>query len=335
MKKTIFLASVGVVRLVALAGCNTAEDAAGEAQETLILATQLDANSPFGVGFERFKEVIEEETNGEVTAEIHTDGSLGGNEDLLLQSIASGAVDMTVVSPGFMTQAIREVDLFSMPYLFTSEEHWERVVDGEVGKETNAMIEEETNLRVLGYWSAGVRNFYGFHEVNAPEDLQNVSIRTQDSPAVQDAWSALGAIPTSVAWDEMYQALQNRVVDASENDFTNMYQSSHHEVTPYISLTEHDFATRFFLTSDVVLERFDAEQQEAIWKAAEEATLAAREADREMAEDSLKRLEEEGAVLNEVDTAPFMEQTEHVREQAAKDLGALELYEAIQALAEE
>lgn len=332
--KIRLLVSISLITAV-LAGCGNTDEVAVEEPGTIILATQLDSNSPYAAGFERFKEVVEEESDGQMTAEIHTNGSLGGNEDALLQSIAAGSVDISVISPGFMTQALREVDLFSMPYLFTSYEHWERVVDGEIGEELSEMVQNDTNLRVLGYWSAGVRNYYGATAVEEVEDLENVSIRTQDSPAVQDAWEALGSIPTSVAWDEMYQALQNRVVDASENDFTNIYQSSHHEVTPYISLTEHDFTTRLFLTSDSFLESFDEEQQEVIMKAAEEATTVAREIDLELADSSLESLEEEGAIVNEVDTAPFIEQTEAVRERVAEDLDALELYEAIKELADE
>ncbi|TSB47822.1 TRAP transporter substrate-binding protein [Alkalicoccobacillus porphyridii] len=334
MNKTMMIALVGVLAIVS--GCATTEETVGDPGDPkkLILATQLDENSPYAVGFNTFKEQIELETEGAITAEIHTNGSLGGNEDTLLQSIATGGVDMTVVSPGFMTQVLREVDLFSMPYLFSSYDHWLRVVDGDVGNEMSAMVEEDTNLQVLGYWSAGVRQYYGLQPVNEVDDLRNVSIRTQDSPGIQDSWSALGAIPTSVAWDEMYQALQNRVVDASENDFTNIYQSSHHEVTPYLSLTDHDFTTRFFLTSDVVMERFNEEEQLAIQRAAEVATEAAREADLELAETSIERLEEEGAIVNEVDIEPFIEQTEPVRERMADELEAREIFEAIRSLAD-
>lgn len=334
MRKSLLVS--GFVMVFALTGCvNSDEGASMEEQETIILATQLDSDSPFAVGYETFAEVLEEESGGQLTAEIHTDGSLGGNEDELLQSIATGAIDMAVISPGFMTQTLREIDLFSMPYLFTSYGHWERAMDGEVGDELQAMLEEETNLRVLGYWTAGVRNYYGFSEVNEVDDLNNVSIRAQDSPAVVAAWSELGAIPTSVAWDEMYQGLQNRVVDASENDFTNIYQSSHHEVAPYISLTEHDFTTRLFLTSDALLEGFDAEQQQVIMRAAEEATKAAREADLELAETSLENLQEEGAQINEVDTEPFIEAMEPVIEENAEEMEVLDLYEKIRESADE
>lgn len=333
-KKNVLI--VGTLALI-VSGCSNTNVVSGSDPgdpQKLILATQLDASSPYAVGFEAFKNAVEEETGGTVTAEIHTNGSLGGNEDALLQSIATGGVDMAVVSPGFMTQVLREVDLFSLPYLFTSYDHWERVVDGEIGIEMSNMIEQGTNLQVLGYWTAGVRNYYGVEPVNEVADLRNVSIRTQDSPAIQDSWSALGAIPTSVAWDEMYQALQNRVVDASENDFTNIYQSSHHEVTPYLTLTEHDFTTRFFLTSDIVMDRFSEEEQAAIYAAADIATEAAREADKELAEQSLIRLEEEGVIVNEIDTTPFIEQTEPIREEAALHLEAKDLFEAIRHLSD-
>ncbi|MBB6449990.1 tripartite ATP-independent transporter DctP family solute receptor [Geomicrobium halophilum] len=322
-----FLVLLSVVGL--LTACNAAEEADGDNSIHLIMATQLDANSPFAAGFEKFQDVLEEKSNGEMTAEIHTDGALGGNEDELVRSLETGAVDMTVVSPGFMTQAVEEVDLFSLPYLFTSEEHWEQAMDGEVGEETRERVEDDSNLRVLDYWSAGVRHYYGFEPIEEPEDLRNVSIRAQDSPAVQDAWESLGALPTSVAWDEMYQGLQNRVVDASENDLTNIYQASHHEIAPHITLTEHDFTTRMFLTSDRVFEQLDDEQEAIFWEAVEEATEMARETDMEMAEESKELLIEEGAEIHDVDIVPFIEETEEVRERAAEELGVEELYEKI------
>jgi TRAP-type transport system periplasmic protein len=300
----------------------------------LIAATQLDSDSPFTVGFERFKEVIEEETDGEITVEIHTDGSLGGNEDELVQNMETGSVDLVVASPGFMAQATNVVDFFAMPYLFESNEHWESVVDGDIGELVFDQVEENTSFKMLGYWSAGVRNYYGFDPIESPDDLQNVQIRTQDSPVVTNTWETLGANPTSVAWDEMYQALQNRVIDASENDFTNIYQASHHEVTTNISLTEHDYTTRMFFTSDEIYSSLSEEQQQAFDTAAEEATIAARESDRELAEESLDLLEEGGMEVNDVDQEPFIEMTESVREEAAESLDMTEELEEVESMRE-
>jgi TRAP-type transport system periplasmic protein len=312
---------------------NEASEADGESVN-LIAATQLDDESPFTVGFERFKEVIEEETDGSVTVEIHTDGALGGNEDELVQNMETGSVDLVVASPGFMAQASNVVDFFAMPYLFESNEHWESVVDGEIGDLVSQQVEDNTNFKMLGYWSAGVRNYYGFEPIETPDDLQNVQIRTQDSPVVTNTWETLGANPTSVAWDEMYQALQNRVIDAAENDFTNIYQASHHEVTTNISLTEHDYTTRLFFTSDEIYSGLSDEQQQAFDMAAEEATIAARESDRDLADESLDLIEEAGVEVNEVDKEPFIEMTDSVREEAAESLDMVEELEEVDSMRE-
>ncbi|WP_227003955.1 TRAP transporter substrate-binding protein [Salicibibacter halophilus] len=316
-------------------GTGDEEGETAEGDVNLIAATQLDAESAFAEGFARFQEVVEEESDGSVTVEIHTDGALGGNEDELVQGLETGNVDLVAASPGFMTQTVEEVDFFAMPYLFESTEHWESVVDGEVGETIANEIEDNTNFNILGYWSAGVRNVYGFEPVETPEDLEGLELRSQDSTVVQNTWNALGAQPSSVAWDEMYQALQNQVVDASENDFTNIYQESHHEVASYISETEHDYTTRLFFTADRIYDNLNEEQQEAVELAAEEATIAAREADEELAEESREALLEDGAEINEVDTEPFMEITEPVREEAVEDLGMEDLYQEVLDLAEE
>ncbi|SDK03355.1 TRAP transporter substrate-binding protein [Sediminibacillus albus] len=335
MKKRLGILFSAIV-LSVMAACGGADTEDGNAAENgsvnLIAATQLDADSPFAVGFEKFKEVIESETDGDVTVEIHTDGALGGNEDELVQNLESGSVDLVVASPGFMTQAVKEVDFFALPYLFESRDHWKTVVDGEVGETLFSKIEENTSFKMLGYWSAGVRNYYGFKPIEQPEDLKGVKVRVQNSPVVQNTWKAFGAQPANVAWNEMYQALQNKVIDAAENDFTNIYQASHHELATYISETEHDFTTRLFFTADRVYDQLNDEQKQAFEKAATEATEAALKADDELAEESLKAMKEQGVEVNEVDKQPFVDLTEPIRQDAVKDLGMEDLYQKVQDL---
>ncbi|RSL30281.1 TRAP transporter substrate-binding protein [Salibacterium salarium] len=319
-------------------GGESSSEGSGSGSEedvNLIAATQLDSESAFAAGFEKFKEVVEEESDGSVSVEVHTNGDLGGNEDELVQNLETGSVDLVAAAPGFMAQSVEEVDFFSMPYLFESRDHWESAIDGEVGQSLEEEIEGNTNFEVLGYWSAGVRNYYGSEPIETPEDLEGKSLRTQDSPVVTNTWEALGAQPTSVAWDEMYQALQNGVVDSAENDFTNIYLASHHEVADHISQTEHDFTTRLFFTSSDIFDGLSESQQEAVMTAAEEATKAERETDRELAEESRATMEEEGVEINEVDKQPFIEQTESVREDAAENLGLVEEYEKVLDLKEE
>ena len=78
----------------------------------------------------------------------------------------------------------------------------------------------------MAYWSSSVRDYYGKKPVTKPEDLKGMTIRTQSSQVQQDFWKACGAIPTSVAWGELYQALQQGVVDSAENDYTSFMLKS-------------------------------------------------------------------------------------------------------------
>ncbi|WP_181833203.1 TRAP transporter substrate-binding protein [Bacillus taeanensis] len=333
MKKLFSKLSCGLLMISMLAACGSQESATtgSEAEKSvkIIAAHVTDEGSPYQVGMEKFKEVVEAETNGSVTVEIHPNGELGGNEDELVQKMATGSVDVIVSSPGFMAQTAPEVDFFAMPYMFASYDHWNTVVDSEVGQAVSSKIEEKTDFKVLGYWSAGIRNYYGQKPVEKPADLKNVKVRVQNSPVVKDTWSAFGAQPAHVAWNELYQALQNGVVDAAENDFTNYFLSKQYEVAPKMSLTEHDVATRLFFMTSTKFENLSKEQQEAVIKAGNEASKAEREADLKLGEEYKQKLLDEGVEINEVEKTPFVESTEEIRVQTAEKLGMSELYEKV------
>lgn len=298
-------------------------------QITLIAAHVTPTDGSYQYGMEKFKEVLEAETNGEVTVSIHPNGELGGNEDELVQNMSTGGVDIIVAAPGFMAQSVREVDIVSLPYLFRDVDHWQERLDGEVGAELTELVENGTDFKVLGYWMSGIRQYFGSKPIHSPDDLRGVRIRVMNSPAIQNIWSTLGAQPANVAFNELYQGLQNNVVDAAENDFANIIQMRFQEVAPYISLTNHDIATRFFIMSGDKFDGLSAEHQAAVEKAAEEATRVQRETDLELNRAALEELEEAGANINEVDLTPFIEMTQPVREQVASDLGLESLLEKI------
>ncbi|MBZ4655311.1 MAG: transporter substrate-binding protein [Peptococcaceae bacterium] len=310
-----------------LAGCGGSKPAPEakkpEAPKTIkiVAAHVTPKDGVYQKGMEKFKEIVEKESNGTMTVEIHPNGELGGNEDQLVQKMQTGTVDLIVASPGFMAQTVKEIDLFSLLYLFKGWDHWAKVMDGEVGQKMTKIVEDKTDFKVLGYWTCGVREYFGSKPVTKPEDLKNMKIRVQNSPAIKDTWVAFGAQPASVAFNELYQALQNKVVDAAENDPVNIFQMKFHEVSPYISLTNHDVATRLFLMSDKKFQSLSDEQKKIIEKAAVEATKEERKVDRQFFDDYLAKLKAAGAKVNEVDTAPFIKATEPIRAKYAKDLG--------------
>ena len=221
-----------------------------------------------------------------------------------IEKLTMGAADLVVSSPGFMTAiGVPEIDIFSLEYLFDSFEHWEKCLDGAFGEAMREIVLDKTGnqFRIMGYWSSSVRDVYAKRPVKSPEDLKGISIRTQSSQVQQDFFKNCGAIPTTVAWGELYQALQQGVVDGAENDYTNITLKEHHK-TPngkYISETHHDFTTRLFLMNGDKYDRLTDEQKEWLNKAAQASTLEERAITYRMFGESKQKAINDGAVITE------------------------------------
>jgi len=324
-----------IVTIGLLTGCNnTAIETNGDGKIKIIAAhNQTSPDNPYQTGMLKFKEVAERESNGSIEVEVHA-GTIGTEESQLVEKLQLGAADVVLVSPGFMTQTgIREVDLFSAPYLFTSYDHWLSAVDGEVGKEMAEIINEKSNnsFKLLGYWSAGVRHYYGKKPLNTVDDLKGVSLRTQTSGVVSDFWEATGAIPSGISWGELYQGLQQDVVDSSENAYPFFVQQSHH-TTPngkYITETGHDYTTRFLLINGEKFDQYSEEHQEILLNAAEASVKAEREATNSQDIEYKEKAVAEGAIVNEIDTQPFIDIARPILEDLAKEIEVEDLLQKI------
>ncbi|HHV38415.1 MAG TPA: TRAP transporter substrate-binding protein [Tepidimicrobium sp.] len=311
------------------------EDAATDLEplHLVIAHNQTSTDNPYQYGMVKFKEVVEEISDGNITVEVHN-GSIGTNESELIEKLSLGAADMVVASPGFMTGiGVEEVDLLSLLYLFDGFDHWEKAMDGDFGNTMAEIISEKTNneFKIMSYWSAGVRNYYGKKPIEVPEDASGLSIRTQNSVVQQQFWKDAGAIPASVDWNELYQALQQGVVDASENDYTNFSQQDHHKTVngKYISETEHDYTTRLLLMNG---ERFDSlpkQQQDWIIEAVKQATQEEREVTYRMLDESKAKVIEEGGEVNEVDKEAFMKIAIPIQDNFAKENDLVDLLEMV------
>ena len=306
---------------------------AGEAIKIIAAHNQTDPENPYQDGLLKFKEVAENESDGAIEVEVHA-GTIGTEEGELVEKLKLGAADVVLVSPGFMTSTgIKEVDLFALPYLFESYDHWETVVDGEVGDKMAELINEESNndFKLIGYWSAGVRHYYGKKPLESIDDLKGMTIRTQTSGVVADYWKQTGAVPTDVAWGELYQALQQDVVDSAENAYPYYVQQNHHTTKngKYTTETGHDYTTRFLLINGNKFDSYTQEQQDIILKAAEESVKAEREALYTQEEEYKEKLIEEGGEVNEIDRQPFIDLAVPIQDEAAKDMGVEDLLETI------
>jgi TRAP-type C4-dicarboxylate transport system substrate-binding protein len=352
MKKILLGALVAVLALSACSKQNgTAQTGAGATATpatpakaavkplTITVAhNQTSLENPYVYGANKFKEVMERISDGTVVVITHH-GTMGENESELVEKLDMGAVDIINASPGFMTAiGVPEVDMLSLMYLFNSFDHWSAALDGEFGNTMKTIIADKTGsrFRVLDYWSSSVRDYYGKKQVLTPADLKGMSLRGQSAQVMQDFWKACGAIPTSIAWGELYQALQQGVVDSAENDYTNFMLKEHHK-TPngkYISETHHDYTTRLFMTSGTFWNKLTDQQKQWVTEASRAATAEERAVTIKMFEESKAKVIADGAIVTnfeDVDIPAFRELALPIQDRFAQQNNLTNLLDMVRA----
>lgn len=321
-KKIISKVMAGVMAVVFLCGCTSTSGrkAIGSITDTeadkkttseqaeikmVIASNQTSTDNPYHYGLETFKEVVEELSYGTIEVTC-SDGDLSEDETELISMLDSGQVQMVVCSPGNMSSAgVSEVDMLSLLYLFNGFSHWEAAMDGEFGSAMTDIILQKTQnkYRIMGYWSAGVRDYYGKVPITKASDVAGLTIRTQTSGVVSDFWTRNGAVPVNVGWGALYDALNNGEVDSAENDYTNLMLKNHH-TTPngkYICETHHDYTTRLFIMNGDFYDNLTSEQKNWIDTASLAATLQERTVTYDMMDSSKQKCVQEGAVVTEYD----------------------------------
>lgn len=335
MKKSIL--ALLLSSLVLLNGCDDKNTSDTGKVNVVAAHNQTNLDSPYQTGMLKLKDDAEQSQLFNI--EVHA-GTIGTNENELVEKLILGGADVVLVSPGFMTSlGIDEVDIFSLLYLFNDYKHWEKVVDGDIGKKIADIIYEKSGKKyyVKSYWTAGVRHWYGKKPVFKPEDLKGLKIRTQTSGVVSDYWLSIGAIPTSVAWAELYQALSSNVVDGAENAYPYLVPMEHHKTNngKYISETGHDYTTRFLLVRSGLWDKLDDKHKEVFENAMKAATNAERNAVYAEEKNYKEKAIADGAKVNSLDTTPFVIKAVEIQDKWGKEHTMIDVIEQIRELAKD
>ena len=330
MKRLLALALV--LCLIFALGATSAS-AAVIPQVTLIAAHVNNEESSYHAGLVAFKEKLEELSDGSMTVEIHANGELGGDETELMEKVASGTCDVIVVSPGDLSNAVPQVDILALPFLYSSFDQWKAAVGGDAGRYFAKFVDDGGNFKVLCYFMCGIRSLFCKTPINTLDDMKGITIRVKQSENVYKLWSAYGFNPTAVAYNEIYSAIQNNVIDAAENDIANIMSMKFYEPAPYVTLTEHDFATRFLVCSAMKYNQLTDEQKAWVDEASEYAAAVQWEYDYNYSETCREELEKLGAKFIEFDSSEMAEIATPILTEIAEKLGVTEGYDLIKGAA--
>lgn len=332
MRKLLISLSVLVSLLLILNACSTSEESGGSEVEgenhenseenlednseeendqvRIQLAVSGTETHPITVAAEKFKEVLEEISDGAFNVEIYPNSQLGGEREMA-ELVRSGSIEMTSVAvDGAMPNWVPEGQVFSLPYLIRDSEHLYNVLDGKVGQYLTDLVEEQGWIN-LGYWELGPRNFTNnIRPIERPEDLDGLSIRVQESPIWFEFIETFNASPTPISIDELYTALSQGVVDGQENPLATINSQQFYEVQQYLSLDKHTYAQNYVLINPETWSSLTDDQRIFIQDAVDQSKEYIRNWVVEQENELVDILEEKGMEITEPDLEAFRVATE-------------------------
>jgi tripartite ATP-independent transporter DctP family solute receptor len=241
-----------------------------QAQVTMTLGHNAAAGNPRWIAADKFGELIKERTKGRLAVRVAGAEQLG-NEQSLLTSLRTGAVDMTVNSQGSTSALLPELAALGLPFLFPTSADAFKVLEGPIGAELDQRF-AKIGMVPLGWWDNGIRHITNSKRpITNPADLKGLKIRTPPDPMTIDIFQSLGAGTEQISFGELYVALQQGVVDGQENPLVNIASSKLYEVNRYIALSAHKWECSPFLMSQITWMRLSPADRDVVKATAKEA----------------------------------------------------------------
>lgn len=297
----------------ASATASTAE-ASGESAstETLLIKVAHGATEDHSshIGWLKFKEIIETESNGSMKVEIYPNQQLGGDREVV-EGTQLGNITAGHSSGSPIAAFAKEFYVLDAPFMFNSREEVYSVLDGDPGQKLLSYF-EGIGLKGLGYTENGFRNLTANKLVTSPADLSGMKIRVMENTVQMLTWSSMGANPTPIAFGELFTALQQKTVDAQENPFELIYTNKFYEVQDYVIVTNHIYTPLIMFMNLDFYNAMTPEQQAIVDQAAKECIAVQRET---------AQANETNAIESIKDSIEIVELTEE-QKQSFKDMMA-------------
>lgn len=233
-------------------------------------------DTPKGQAAERFKQLAEKLTRGKVKVEIYPNSQLYKDREEI-EALQSGAVQMLAPSMAkFGPMGAREFELFDLPYLFPNQTVLHRVMDGDVGRKLFAKLDTK-GVTGLAFWDNGFKQMSSNKPMHGVADLKGLKMRIQSSKVLKAQMEALGVNPQVMAFSEVYTALQQGVVDGTENPVSNFYTQKMNEVQKHMTMSNHGYLGYAVIANKAFWTGLPPDIRAALTQAMKDATVFERE----------------------------------------------------------
>jgi TRAP-type transport system periplasmic protein len=268
-------------------------------------------NEPYAV----LKSEIEKRSNGRIEVQLYPAGVLGDMTSGVEQ-VKGGIIQGVQVGDGWIANHFPEVQVISIPYIFKDRDVAWKVLDGPFGKEMMDAYVKKTGLRLLHLTeNGGFRSFSNnAREIRSVADMKGLKIRVMPNPAHQETVKAMGALPVTVDWGELYTALQTKVADGQENAIPTFLVPKLYEVQKFMTLDGHFYSINSVILQDKWYKSLPTELQHAIDQAAFVSTTVNRGVCTALEQKGIKLIQEKGMKVY----APTAKEKETFKEASQK-----------------
>lgn len=195
-------------------------------------------------------------------------------------------------------------------------------------------VAKKADVMLIGYAGGGVRNIFATKPIHNMQELKNLKVRVQGAAVWTRTFAAAGMSPTVIAYDEVYNAIQNGVIEAGENEAAGVESMKFYEVGKYLAMTQHAITIRPLCFSGKTFRKLDKSLQAAVLRAGKEAGAYGRKIESGEDAQKLAALEKAGKLqrVKFTDRAAMKKAVDPVIQAYAKEIGAGEILAKINAI---
>ncbi len=305
-----------------MAGCGS-----GEPVTILKAALSQNPSEPQVRAVELFADLVSKGTEGRIRVQIYPNNQLGNQRDVV-EGLQMGSVEFANIA-SVMASFVPEINLFELPFLFDGPQHFDAVVDSEIGQSLGPAFETR-GMHLLGYFDVGERHIMTTERsIEGLEELSGLKIRTMENRLHLATFKAFGANPLPMAYGELYTALEQGVIDGAEAADPNYFAKRFYEPAPFWARVGWIRLIEYVVMSRSFYENLPAGDRAVIDRAARAMILAQRAWYRTEADSALERLREAGVTITSPDRGPFRAAARSIYEEWADRVGGMAKIEAI------
>jgi len=297
-------------------------------------ASQFNDDHAFTKALVKFEELVQKYSGKKISFVLHKNSELGLEKDYFAYMNQGKAVDYAIVSPAHMSTFSRAAPFIDAPFIFRDLHQWNKVLDGDLLKPIADEIAQKADVMLIGYAGGGTRNIFATKPIHTMAELKGLKIRVQGAPIWSRTFAAAGMAPTVIAYNEIYNAIQNGVIQAGENEAAGVEQMKFYEVGPNLAITQHAITIRPLCFSGKTFRTLDKALQDAVLRAGKEAGAFGRQIESSEDEQKLVALEKSGKLKRVAfsERAQLKKAVDPVIEAYAKEIGADQIFAKINAI---